>query len=207
MKAWSNFFFFTFTNWILNALLSVDMTRRPMVNESPDGRPMEVEPWETEQIPCVHFVNYNTDECLDFNSGAASSDEASSWTEMNIEETMAVLTRCSFDEAHRQPIFNLGGIPALAELIQVRKSTIFQRCKTTTFFWCIGWTWCPSGFRGCQWCCDLEVTMHRSATLRRRCTDESDIWQRAYQELFMFFHGLCSHHGSTTGFMFVREFA
>ena len=27
--------------------------------------------------------------------------------------------RCSFDESHRQPIFLLGGIPALAELIQV----------------------------------------------------------------------------------------
>ena len=38
---------------------------------------------------------------------------------INIEETMAVLTRCSFDESHRQPIFLLGGIPALAELIQV----------------------------------------------------------------------------------------
>ena len=45
--------------------------------------------------------------------------DATQWTEMNIEETMAVLTRCSFDEQHRQPIFNLGGIPALAELIQV----------------------------------------------------------------------------------------
>ena len=29
------------------------------------------------------------------------------------------LLRCSFDESHRQPIFLLGGIPALAELIQV----------------------------------------------------------------------------------------
>ena len=38
---------------------------------------------------------------------------------INIEETMAVLTRCSFDESHRQPIASLGGIPALAELIQV----------------------------------------------------------------------------------------
>merc|ERR1719422_2277532 len=38
---------------------------------------------------------------------------------INIEETMAILTRCSFDESHRQPIFLLGGIPALAELIQV----------------------------------------------------------------------------------------
>ena len=38
---------------------------------------------------------------------------------LNIEETMAVLTRCSFDESHRQPIFLLGGVPAIAELIKV----------------------------------------------------------------------------------------
>ena len=37
----------------------------------------------------------------------------------NIVETMAVLTKCSFDESHRQPISNLGGIPAIADLIQV----------------------------------------------------------------------------------------
>ena len=30
-----------------------------------------------------------------------------------------LVLRCSFDESHRQPIFLLGGIPALAELIQV----------------------------------------------------------------------------------------
>merc|ERR1719500_2237579 len=42
---------------------------------------------------------------------------------INIEETMAILTRCSFDESHRQPIFLLGGIPALAELIQVENKT------------------------------------------------------------------------------------
>ena len=36
-----------------------------------------------------------------------------------IEETLAVLTRCSFEENHRQPILNLGGVPALAELVQV----------------------------------------------------------------------------------------
>jgi hypothetical protein len=38
---------------------------------------------------------------------------------LNIEETMAVLTRCSFDEYLRQPIFLLGGIRAIAELVQV----------------------------------------------------------------------------------------
>ena len=52
--------------------------------------------------------------------GGLDPTAATHWTEMNIEETMAVLTRCSFDEQHRQPIFNLGGIPALAELIQVK---------------------------------------------------------------------------------------
>ena len=34
--------------------------------------------------------------------------------------TISFPFRCSFDESHRQPIFLLGGIPALAELIQVR---------------------------------------------------------------------------------------
>jgi hypothetical protein len=42
---------------------------------------------------------------------------------LNIEETMAVLTRCSFDEYLRQPIFLLGGIRAIAELIQVNPAT------------------------------------------------------------------------------------
>ena len=62
-------------------------------------------------------------------SAMGGSDEAGQhagqWMSMNIEETMAVLTRCSFDEAHRQPIFMLGGIPALAELIQVCFMFIF----------------------------------------------------------------------------------
>ena len=39
-----------------------------------------------------------------------SPDSITHWFEMNIEETMAVLTKCSFDEQHRLPIFNLGGI-------------------------------------------------------------------------------------------------
>ena len=92
------------------------------------------EAWETVQIPCVHFVNYNS-ECLDYHNagfpttldGGLDPTAATHWTEMNIEETMAVLTRCSFDEQHRQPIFNLGGIPALAELIQV-KSFVINNC-------------------------------------------------------------------------------
>ena len=35
--------------------------------------------------------------------------------------------RCSFDESHRQPIFLLGGIPALAELIQVTLPYILKQ--------------------------------------------------------------------------------
>jgi len=38
---------------------------------------------------------------------------------LNIEETMSTLTRCSFDETLRQPIYMFGGIRAIAELIQV----------------------------------------------------------------------------------------
>ena len=41
-----------------------------------------------------------------------------------------LILRCSFDESHRQPIFLLGGIPALAELIQVNSLSITIR---TTF--------------------------------------------------------------------------
>ena len=49
----------------------------------------------------------------------AKAECESNYVSLNIEETMAVLTRCSFDEGHRQPIFLLGGIPAIAELIKV----------------------------------------------------------------------------------------
>ena len=58
---------------------------------------------------CHNFLDY---------SGEARKSNIN----INIEETMAILTRCSFDESHRQPIFLLGGIPALAELIQVESS-------------------------------------------------------------------------------------
>ena len=61
-------------------------------------------------LPCHHFVNYSADLSLD------GGDQT---IPLNIEETMAVLTRCSFDEYLRQPIFMLGGIRAIAELIQV----------------------------------------------------------------------------------------
>ena len=105
------------------------MPKRP--NESPDGLQGQIDAWDRVALPCGHFVNYNTDFSLPDPStgasgatsgavgGVASGVDEVQWMSMNIEETMAVLTRCSFDEAHRQPIFMLGGINALAELIQV----------------------------------------------------------------------------------------
>ena len=45
------------------------------------------------------------------------------------------LLRCSFDESHRQPIFLLGGIPALAELIQVNEKTLFRWQKKKHVMW------------------------------------------------------------------------
>ena len=119
------------------------MPKRP--NESPDGLQGQVESWDRVVLPCGHFVNYNTDFLMPDGyatggGGATSTAGATSnagveevqWMSMNIEETMAVLTRCSFDEAHRQPIFMLGGINALAELIQVcTKELAFRKSK-----WC-----------------------------------------------------------------------
>ena len=103
------------------------MPKRP--NESPDSLQGQVEAWDRATLPCGHFVNYNTDFSMPDGYAASATgaqeagqhagQHAGQWMSMNIEETMAVLTRCSFDEAHRQPIFMLGGIPALAELIQV----------------------------------------------------------------------------------------
>ena len=74
-------------------------------------------------LPCNHFVNYSTDSLLGAD-GEGSSD-VEQVIPLNIEETMAVLTRCSFDEYLRQPIFLLGGIRAIAELIQVSIFFIF----------------------------------------------------------------------------------
>ncbi|TRY69315.1 hypothetical protein TCAL_09734, partial [Tigriopus californicus] len=67
----------------------------------------------TASFPCKNFINYSQEAMLLEDNCLALP--------INIEETMAVLTRCSFDESHRQPISLLGGIPALAELIQVEK--------------------------------------------------------------------------------------
>ena len=119
------------------------MPKRP--NESPDSLQGQVEAWDRATLPCGHFVNYNTDFLMPdgyaTGGGAATSTagatsnagvEEVQWMSMNIEETMAVLTRCSFDEAHRQPIFMLGGINALAELIQVCTTELaFRKSK-----WC-----------------------------------------------------------------------
>ena len=117
------------------------MPKRP--NESPDGLQGQIDAWDRVALPCGHFVNYNTDFSLPDPSagaagvtsgavgGAASGVDEVQWMSMNIEETMAVLTRCSFDEAHRQPIFMLGGINALAELIQV---TYFAQCENIMIF-------------------------------------------------------------------------
>ena len=38
---------------------------------------------------------------------------------IRIGETVSTLTKCSFDQRYREPIISLGGIEALAELVQV----------------------------------------------------------------------------------------
>ena len=38
---------------------------------------------------------------------------------INIVETVGLLTRCSFDEKYRDPIISLGGVQTLAELLLV----------------------------------------------------------------------------------------
>ena len=54
-----------------------------------------------------------------------SPDSTTHWFEMNIEETMAVLTKCSFDEQHRLPIFNLGGIQVKLVSVDLNDSPYF----------------------------------------------------------------------------------
>ena len=76
------------------------------------------------RFPCRNYVNYSADISVaaaedDQNGLLAKADNDTNFVSLNIEETMAVLTRCSFDESHRQPIFLLGGVPAIAELIKV----------------------------------------------------------------------------------------
>ena len=46
--------------------------------------------------------------------------------EINLVETVGLLTRCSFDERYRDPIISLGGVQALGELLLVSCSQIHQ---------------------------------------------------------------------------------
>ena len=46
--------------------------------------------------------------------------------EINLVETVGLLTRYSFDERYRDPIISLGGVQALAELLLVSCSQIHQ---------------------------------------------------------------------------------
>ena len=65
-------------------------------------------------VPCVNLINFCSRDSVDVGGGGGEVSLS-----INVEETMAVLTRCSFDESHRQPIAALGGIRALADLVQV----------------------------------------------------------------------------------------
>ncbi len=80
--------------------------------------PSEQDPQHSKQIssvvPCVNLINFCSRDSVDV--GGRGGEVSLS---INVEETMAVLTRCSFDESHRQPIAALGGIRALADLVQV----------------------------------------------------------------------------------------
>ena len=55
------------------------------------------------RIPAKHFltIDYNKQVCI------------------SIAESVATLTRCSFDERYREPIISYGGIQSLAELVKV----------------------------------------------------------------------------------------
>ena len=44
---------------------------------------------------------------------------------INIVETVGLLTRCSFDEKYRDPIISLGGVQSLAELLLVSSCQYF----------------------------------------------------------------------------------
>ncbi|CAB4061798.1 APC [Lepeophtheirus salmonis] len=88
-----------------------------LLDSSPDAMDQMLP--DEHYIPCYNFINYSEDT---FENDRGSMDRRKgSPLVINVEETMAILTRCSFDEGHRQPIFMLGGIPVLAELIQVEK--------------------------------------------------------------------------------------
>ena len=48
---------------------------------------------------------------------------------INIVETVGLLTRCSFDEKYRDPIISLGGVQSLAELLLVRCQYLLTNCQ------------------------------------------------------------------------------
>ena len=47
---------------------------------------------------------------------------------INIVETVGLLTRCSFDERYRDPIISLGGVQSLAELLLVSPTVFVSNC-------------------------------------------------------------------------------
>ena len=62
---------------------------------------------------------------------------------INILETVGLLTRCSFDERYREPIISLGGVQTLAEFLLVSENNAAivscdpSNCHFTQFELCI----------------------------------------------------------------------
>ena len=77
-------------------------------------------------VPCKQFTPVNPYDAREI------EDDAWLAFEIHIGQTMAMLTRLSFEDVHRQPISELGGIKALAELIQVRINYNFARKRKLT---------------------------------------------------------------------------
>ena len=73
------------------------------------------------RLPCRNFINFSQDGTVEQEGGGLILN-------VNIEQSMAMLTKCSFDESHRQPISLLGGIRALAEVLQVIKKSSLPTC-------------------------------------------------------------------------------
>ncbi len=67
-------------------------------------------------VPCKNFINFSREGMLAADGSVVLS--------ISIEQIMAVLTKCSFDDGHRRPITLLGGIRALADIIQVRTKVV-----------------------------------------------------------------------------------
>lgn len=64
-------------------------------------------------VPAVNFVRLSDD-------GWEELDAETIAVKINIHQIIAVLTKCSHQDSHRQPISLLGGISALIELMQVK---------------------------------------------------------------------------------------